>query len=107
MQVESAETVVTCYLCLRRVPLAAWRQGHRQECAFSHQQTLCTMKSPENNKIRCPKCRARLKLWPANHGPPFSCSSSHCPVVGRIRSTGQNRSHVKEAANEEVLFVPT
>lgn len=52
MQVESAETVVTCYLCLRRVPLAAWRQGHRQECAFSHQQTLYTMKSPENNKIR-------------------------------------------------------
>ena len=60
---------------------------------------------------RCRRCRARLKLWPANHGPPFSCSrwgkdevrpdrgwqsvfcfSSHCPVVGRIRSSGHNRS---------------
>jgi len=86
------ETLVTCYLCKKRVAQGQWKQGiHRQKCAEMQKDTLRLMKSPENNKIRFPKCRARLKLWPANHGPPFACSSSNCPIVGRIRSTGQNR----------------
>ena len=86
------ESLVTCYLCKRRVTQGQWKQGsHRQKCADIHKDTLKNMMSPENNKIRCPKCRARLKLWPANHGPPFACSSSNCPIVGRIKSTGQNR----------------
>ena len=86
------ESLVTCYLCKRRVTQGQWKQGkHRQTCAEVHKETLKQMKSPENNKIRCPKCRARLRLWPANHGPPFTCSSSNCPIVGRIKSSGQNR----------------
>ena len=86
------EALVTCYLCKRRVTQGQWKQGtHRQKCAEVNMDTLRQMKSPENNKIRCPKCRSRLKLWPANHGPPFACSSSNCPIVGRIKSTGQNR----------------
>ena len=52
VQAES-ERQVTCYLCLRRVSLTAWRQGgHRQDCLLKHQHVLNKMKSPENSKIR-------------------------------------------------------
>jgi len=62
-----------------------------EQCAIKHRRILEAMPVPENCKVRCPKCRARLRVWPANHGPPFACNSSNCPVVGRLRSTGGNR----------------
>jgi len=89
---HNEESLMTCYLCVQRVSFSQWKQGsHRRKCAETNKEVLKRMKSPENNKIRCPKCGARLRVWPANHGPPFSCSSSHCPIVGRVRSSGSNR----------------
>ena len=54
--------------------------------------------------MRCPKCRSRLRVWPENHGPPFTCSSSTCPVVGRLRSTGANRFKIRETTENQLLF---
>ena len=60
--------------------------------------------SKKYSQVRCPKCRSRLRVWPENHGPPFTCSSSTCPVVGRLRSTGANRFEIRETTENHLLF---
>ena len=60
--------------------------------------------SKKCSQVRCPKCRSRLRVWPENHGPPFTCSSSTCPVVGRLRSTGANRFEIRETTENHLLF---
>ena len=86
------EGELTCYLCKGRVSVTQWRSGdHRRKCAADHRQFLDRLPTPAKASLTCPKCRKRLKLWPDNHGPPFACCSSKCPVVGRIRSNGHNR----------------
>ena len=48
------ESLVTCYLCKKRVMQGQWKQGkHRQKCAEVHKETLKQMKSPKNKKIQC------------------------------------------------------
>ena len=83
---------ISCSLCEKSISWESWRNGqHRKRCASRKKDLLASMPTP-HKALRCQEgCNKRLRLWPARLGPPFVCSSSDCPVIGKIQSNGTNR----------------
>jgi len=78
-----------CYLCLRDVLNTEWDLGmHRRHCAMQNNEELLSY--PQPYAAYCPKCSARLRLWPAK-GEPFYCDKCTGEEAVLKNSTGENR----------------
>jgi len=83
---------IVCYLCLDEIHHSVWNTGeHRKQCASRNTSQLTSYSV--HPSLKCSKCSAKLKLWPAQ-GPGFSCDSGleSCPGKSKlIPSSGDNR----------------
>ncbi|XP_023341120.1 uncharacterized protein LOC111711101 [Eurytemora carolleeae] len=83
-----------CYLCLDKIRIQDWNSGeHRRQCAFRYASDLTNLL--QHDRVKCPKCESRLRLWPEGRGPSFSCDSDdslECADKGsQIKNNGKNR----------------